>query len=496
MPARAMFRLRRLVLPAAGSRLGAAITPFYELAARAIGAYLTRALDARAYARGSLGVRDTAPGHSDLDLAVVTATEAGRERVDRRWRRLPVTGLLDMAVYRRDELRDALRASLLTSERALQPGVPGPRDDAGLRSRPGVPSPLWDWRPLGRGPDLLPRRAVPSSHERHVAAWLEVQFAWRVALAACGEPSMPHVPRLGLKLASDPARVWLWLAHGETPRTRAEALARAADLLPEESEALRAASRRTVPGPAALSGVLPVLARLSARIAGVLGNAAESADHRRVRLVGGADPAALPLVDWHALAFAPHLDETFAVSARTGWEPAGVAAAGRAAAGGHHAAMLAGPLLVLARGGWARPAQCAATDPVSFALLAGSDHAAFPELPGWSAAEWARRAVAEHAGWLAHKDRALPPLKALTRLLAAVRAARFAESLAGPEPELAVTPDAVACTLAGGLGEEALHEARARRSGAEPRGSCVGALREAVAALPAYSGRTPAPAAS
>lgn len=495
MPGRVLLRLRGLVLPAAGSPLGAALGPAYELTARALGGYLTRGIAARAYARGSLGTRDTAPGHSDLDLAVVTATHAGRARVERRWKHLRAPGLVDMAVYESADLRDAVSASLLTSVRALQPGIPGPRDDAGLRLRPGVPAPLWDWRPLGRGPDLLPPRAVPGPQERRVAAWLELQFVWRVALAACAAPSHPHVPRLGLKLAADPARVWLWLAHGEEPRTRREALARAAELLPEEAENLRAAPATTATGLTALASGMAVLARVSERIAALVGEAAEKEDHRRVRLVGEVDPGAPPLVDWHALAFAPHLEETFAPSVRMGWDPADVATAGRVAADGHHAATRAGPIMVLAGGGWARPVQCAATDPVSFALIAGDDHAAFPELAGWSASDWARRAVAEHAGWLAHKDRGLPPLKTLTRLLAAARAARFAESLAGPEPELPMTAEAVAGTLHGGLGVEALHEARQRRRGAAVRGSCVGALREAIAALPAYSRRTPARAA-
>ena len=493
-----MLRLRRLVLPATGSPLGAALGPAYELTARVLGGYLTRGIAARTYARGSLGIRETAPGHSDLDLAVVTATHDERARVQRRWKRLrvpDVMGLVDMAVYERGELRDALSASLLTSERALQPGVPGPGDDAGLRLRPGVPEPLWDWRPLGHGPNLLPQPPIAGPQERRVAAWLELQFAWRVALAACAAPSTPHVPRLGLKLAADPARVWLWLAHGEKPLTRWDAVMRAAELLPEEAGHLRAAPSNTTMGHAALTGGIALMARMSERIAALLGAAAASGDHRRVRLVGEVESAGLPLVDWHALAFAPQLEETFMPRGREGgWDPDGLAAASRTAAGGHHAATVAGPILVLAGGGWARPVQCAVTDPVSFALIAGDDHAFFPELAGWSASDWARRAVAEHAGWLAHKDRGLAPLKILTRLLAAVRAARFAESLGRPEPELAVTAEAVAGTL-GDLGDEALHEARRRRRGMVVRGSCAGALREAVTALPAYSGRRPAPVA-
>ena len=461
-----VLRLRNALLPATGP--GRVARWVYEAAARALCAYLTRGVRARGYARGSLAIHEVAPGHSDLDLAVVAAGPADRARADRRWKRLRASGLVDMAIYDQGELNAALSASLLTSETALQPGVPGPRDEASLRVRPGVPSPLWDWRALGHGPGLLPRVAEPGPHERDVAAWLELQFIWRVALAAEANPSMPHVVRLGLKLAADPARVWLWLSHGEVPSTRAETLARVAQLLPEEAAELGVASRtRSAAG--ALASGLPLLMRLSERIAALVTERAAGADQRRVRLVGDVEGEA-PLVDWHALAFAPRFEETLADARR------------------HGALLVAG-----GGGGWARPAQCAATDPVSFALLAGRDQAVFPELPGWSAADWARRAVAEHRAWLVHKDRDLPSLKALTRLLAAARAARFAESLDGPDAELAITSEAIAERIGNGsLGAEAVHEARERAAGAEPEESCVDALRRTVRALPAYSGRAPA----
>ena len=70
-----------------------------------------------------------------------------------------------------------------------------------------------------------------------------------------------------------------------------------------------------------------------------------------------------------------------------------------------------------------RCAQCAATDPVSFALLDGRAIARFPLVPGWSAADWARRAVAE--------QRARDPHSRAT-----ARAEAFAASLARGEPVL------------------------------------------------------------
>ena len=44
--------------------------------------------------------------------------------------------------------------------------------------------------------------------------------------------------------------------------------------------------------------------------------------------------------------------------------------------------------------------QCEVTDPVSFALARGALVANFPNVPGFSIQDTARRALAEHAAWL------------------------------------------------------------------------------------------------
>jgi hypothetical protein len=109
-----------------------------------------------------------------------------------------------------------------------------------------------------------------------------------------------------------------------------------------------------------------------------------------------------------------------------------------------------------------RAVQCASTDPVSFALAEGCGDTAFPELAGWSAADWAGRAVAEHRFWLDGMTPAYangyewidaPPAPDVNgvvtrnRLLAAARAALFQESLEDGDPTLLLSADAVADRL-------------------------------------------------
>jgi hypothetical protein len=125
--------------------------------------------------------------------------------------------------------------------------------------------------------------------------------------------------------------------------------------------------------------------------------------------------------------------------------------------------------------------QCAATDPVSFALAGARSQARFPRLAGWSARDWARRAVAEHRVWLSAPDARLnghtwiapPPPPGgsghatRNRLLSAARAGLFLESVERGEPELLLALDAAADRL-----------------GVEPED--IGGLRRAVARMSAY----------
>ena len=170
-------------------------------------------------------------------------------------------------------------------------------------------------------------------------------------------------------------------------------------------------------------------------------------------------------------------------------------------------------ILPSTRAGTLRAVQCPASDPVSFAVLAGKPAARFPNVPGWSAADWARRSVVEHRAWLGSGSEAPPTVgrwfsgqarsmkrepRTLFRLLAAARAALFLESLEDGRPELALTFAAVTDRLAERLpaSESVAREALARyrdcRLDGQPAPArTILALRELVLALPAYEFETP-----
>ena len=73
-----------------------------------------------------------------------------------------------------------------------------------------------------------------------MAAWLEIQRWWREAFPLCVRPEHPLAADICVKLVAEPARVWLWLEHGERVDDRHTALVRAAELLPEEAPGLHA----------------------------------------------------------------------------------------------------------------------------------------------------------------------------------------------------------------------------------------------------------------
>ena len=147
---------------------------------------------------------------------------------------------------------------------------------------------------------------------------------------------------------------------------------------------------------------------------------------------------------------------------------------------------------------------------MSFALLEGRSHAAFPDVAGWSANDWARRAVGEHRGWLGSStlDSAPPPpgaderwmggasprTRAAGRLLTAARAALFLASLRDGRPELALSAAAVAGRLGEHSGERGIAEhafdayRAARTGGADVPQGVVDALSRIVRELPAYAG--------
>jgi hypothetical protein len=146
---------------------------------------------------------------------------------------------------------------------------------------------------------------------------------------------------------------------------------------------------------------------------------------------------------------------------------------------------------------------------VSFTVLEGQRLAPFPNLPGWSALDSARRAVAEHHAWLAMRRLAhplphtwagpqpssrTPTPRGLGLLLTAARAALFLQSIEAGKPELLLTLPAVARSLgdayprAKQAATEAVDEYLARRSDrTAPDPTLFAALRTAVLELPAYA---------
>ncbi len=477
----------------------------YFVVARAAGVYLTWGERLPAvYVRAGLGTGELVPGRSDVDLAIVLAANGTKPgitsaRVWRRWERmarvLPRTGRLleEPRVYDELELRDVVGSSAMTyglecedEDRAALSNGGASIGRRRILFRPGLYGATSDWRLLS-GPDRRPLPPPRSAQERRIAAWLEVTYWWRWAFQACADPDDPATPGLSVKLIAEAARVWLWLAQGERCGTRSDVLRRALQRLPEEEQAIRTAlALQRSPHERAersLSAALPALLRLSARIAQLIADETAAAGSTEVRLVADTlDPSgsAVALCDWRALATPPLPDESFTPRDDDPADPAALGAATRAQSGPSYVALRGPGLLVLparfserSRG---RALKSEVTDPVSFALAAGSSVAHFPDVRGWSAQDTARRAVAEHRAWL--RGAATPG--PLWKLLSAARAALFLESVLKEDPELAPTLGGVAELLAVRFQDSAVEEA--------VRSDAVEAVRTLVLRLPAYSG--------
>jgi len=235
--------------------------------------------------------------------------------------------------------------------------------------------------------------------------------------------------------------------------------------------------------------LLACFVRISAAVAELVDDLAARAGTTRVELLGaevGAAPAeGVALLDWTALVL-PRLDPglTGVVEERLvlGYDdPTDPAALTAAAVRGRidrvpalrHGSLLIEPTFEVWGYGRLRLVQCRSSDPVSTALLDGRAQADFPELPGWSARDWARRAVAEHRAWLFAGENQGPgphrwvgprPASVSTApatfdlLLSAARAALFLESVEQGSPALPLRLGDVAAALAArgpGLGDAA-----------------------------------------
>jgi len=483
---------RALLVRAGGGRLAVVGRGLYATAARVVAAsFVVVDREAAVYAAGSLGRGEPVVGLSDLDMVVVAPADpsrpgARRDRLARHVDRLerlvpgPPRAVLEIATCEEDELRRTMASTALTRG-LVDAAHAGFLADAGwrivaeLQERPGVGQPLRRWRHLA-GPDRRPATPPDDRERRRLDAWLELQHWWRHAFNACLAPSELVAAHVCVKLVSEPLRAWLWLERAEAPRTRHEALTVGLRALPEEEPALRRAldlerGLHRLPE-APLADAVAFLVRLTGRVAAALAVDAADAGSDAVRLVGEAGdlllPASdtpstglLPLADWRALV-APRLpDEALAPHAGDPADPAVIAAAARRWRAGALPALRTGVVTVLPtieayREGMLRAVASSATDPASSALLDGLDIAAFPRLRGWSAADVAARAVAEHAAWLRAAPAGPPPRRylalgpvpqtvvAVARLLTAARAAVFAAGVDRGDPVLPVAVRAAA----------------------------------------------------
>ncbi len=505
----------------------------YAAAVRAFSAYLRAGEpQSAAYVGGSLGTGEPVYGLADLDIAVVVpgnGAVSGAARVRERWDRLTravpfVEDMVDCCVYDDVQLRDALRDSTISyglgppdTAAAVYEGSSTDDDVVRLLERPELYGATAAWRRVA-GPERRPPDPGRDAQRRRIAAWLELQFLWRLAVELCLNPTRPGAASMCVKLVAEPARMLLWLAEGLPTRGREETLTAALTRMPDEAPALGRALelQRAIaasPDPP-LAESLAAFLQLSARLAAFIATDIEEAGTTQVALLGGDEdelilphgplPGSqathlLPLADWRAIACPTLPDEAFALLPGDPGDPDQLARTARLASKGPYPT-LAYPRLQVRpfHGGRARlrAVQCAVTDPVSFALANGLGVAAFPDVLGWSARDTARRAVAEYGAWLAQEP--LPPEPSgeyLGRLFGAGRAALFLESIDESRPELALTAAATVRALtrrAPGARDAAEAALAAYRTFADdwatPDGALVGALDAQVRALPAYAG--------
>ena len=433
------------------------------------------------YLGGSLGFGEPVYGLSDLDVVAVTARDP--QPLRRRWQRIAVAlppiarVAADTFVYDEQELRRAAAAPCQASRETFL-RHDRLHDEAGLTIRPGPFGATREWRRLA-GPERRPVADVPDVQARRLAAWLELQFWWRFAFRAATRPRELETAFLCVKLIAEPARLWLWLAEGRAIFARRDVLRAASEALPQERDAFALALEldRALPAgpPPPLAAALASLTRQSRALAALMDEAAAAAGHDFVRL-SGAGSTPFPLLDWRALV-APAGPVRFVIGAGDPSDPAALA---RAALAGREPAPALKSEGLLVRpdvepaGAKLRAVQCAATDPVSFALAAGAAQAGFPRLAGWSVSDWAQRAVAEHRVWLQHRGDArlnghdwLGSAAPQARLIGAGRAALLQATIVAGAPELLLSDELVADRLGADLRD-------------------LEALRGAVERLPAY----------
>jgi hypothetical protein len=457
-----------------------------ELFARLAAAGLRGGLVGSAYARGSLGRGEAVVGMSDVDLAVVVPTFDRAAQLKARWDRLEdaVEGcgrFVNPEFYAESEL-PGIASTVFTfgleerPPRSLFFPDPSGRGRAAQRPPAAIPYawPMENWRLL-QGRDVRPLGQARPRAQSLLLAWADLQFWWTHVFKTVADPGAPWAPYKCVKLVAEPARILIWLQTGEQLFGRLEVLHRALDLYPEEEPAIRFALRvRANLGRidvTQIDEVLPCCVRLSARIAERLAAEMEPHGTTQVALRG---VTAMPLCDWPALVRPPSAPETFVLAAGRADDPGALRTAIAEANSLRYPTFVQAGLIVrptLLDRGRLRTVSCALSDPVSAALIAGDAVASFPNVPGWSAADVAVRALAEHAAWLRMpRDRsATESIRWLGSLFSAARAGLLLDGVRASEPVLHLTSEATAEALADqrprfrGAIEESLGELQAGR---------------------------------
>ncbi len=538
---RAAFVIRGFVLRTARSPLKPLWAALYALTARGVALIVApRRSRTSVYLTGSLAFGEPVYGLSDIDLVAVSVNETESQRVRRRYDALcrvlpPLRGLVPhFSTYDAQGLARVLGGSYLVNGlgegRAVFLGPDAVGDGRGLLQRPGLHDPR-EW-PRLRG--RIRAAPAPAVQSRLQVGWLELHHPWRYAVRAAGAEGDVQRAALAVGIVAEAARIWLWLAHDERHDGKPAALRRALHLMPAEEDGLRYAlevhqAMHRSPR-VAVERLLACFVRISAVIADLVDDSAARAGATRVELlgaeVGAASAEDVALLDWTALVV-PRLhpgltgvvEERLAVAHDDPTDPAALTAA---AARGRidrvpalrHGSLLIEPTFEVWGYGRLRLVQCRSSDPVSAALLDGRAHADFPELPGWSARDWARRAVAEHRAWLfAGEDQGPGPHRWLGPrpasgstapatvglLLSAARAALFLESVEQGSPRLPLRLGDVPAALAArgsGLGDAA--EACAaldadRGNQVPPPPELLARFRKDVESLPVYASGRNAP---
>ncbi len=483
---------------------------------------LLRGVEGSAYVRGGTARDQPLWGVSDIDIFCVVAGEAERgatrTRILERWhrmrRRLPgIEAIVSVGAYEDRDLAESVSDPYLTHGLRAAPDAPlreralyYPRragsDEAWLRTRPGLFGPLSDWR-LVHGQPRLPATPEQNPDRRRIAAWGDLQHWWLFAFARCLDPAHFTTSYLAAKLIVEPVRILIWLDEERPIWRRPEVIEAGLNAYPAHREALvlaRELMRRPLGGAAgsdedahrrALEAAFPHFMTLSGEVAGRI-EAGIEGERTSVRLDGEVESPgpALPLCDWRGLCVRHEPDELL-IPLGAEVAPATVAESiGRHSPGRQPVLTGEGSLLVLpAPEGFLqlRRVAGAVSDPVSSALMRGERTAGFYPARGFSAEDWARRAVAEREAQLATVA-AEPSSARIGLLLAAARAGLFAQSITEGDPCLALTGRTAATMLAeldpprAGAIETAAGEYY-RGAGAVPDPGAVAELEASVAEL-------------